>query len=137
MHRFLNVSETAMPHIIPQYLQQLISRSSLRQFRIYPEGVRIESSNYNPVPYWRGGAQICAQNWQRFDKGMQLTRAMFEGTGGYVLKPLSLLGEHWRGEKVPTDRGLVTFGCEILGVSGGELSAAKARRNAAACLKHE
>ncbi|KAG8734080.1 hypothetical protein FRC11_012230 [Ceratobasidium sp. 423] len=35
---------------------------------------------------WRAGAQIAALNWQSYDLGMQLNYAMFNGTGGWVLK---------------------------------------------------
>lgn len=108
-----------MGSIIPARVQQFILRGSKRQVRIYPKGTRIESNNYDPVPYWRAGGQICAQNWQRFDKGMQLTRAMFEGTDGWLLKPASLLGPNRRGHEVPPSVGMQTFRCEVLGVSSG------------------
>ncbi|KDN51786.1 hypothetical protein RSAG8_00334, partial [Rhizoctonia solani AG-8 WAC10335] len=35
---------------------------------------------------WRAGAQIAALNWQSYDLGMQLNHAMFNDTGGWVLK---------------------------------------------------
>lgn len=118
-----------MSSIIPHKIQEFITRGSSHQVRIYPKGTRIRSNNYNPAPYWRGGAQICAQNWQRFDKGMQVTRAMFEGTDGWLLKPRALLGEHARekerekeGEYENTRRitiGPQRFSCEVLGFSAG------------------
>lgn len=55
--------------------------------RTYPKGLRITSSNLNPAPFWGGGAQIVALNWQETDEGMMLNEGMFAGTGGYVLKP--------------------------------------------------
>ncbi|KAI9105701.1 PLC-like phosphodiesterase [Phlyctochytrium arcticum] len=61
--------------------------------RIYPAGIRVTSTNYDPVPHWRVGAQMVALNYQTFDRGMQLNHAMFNlnGRSGYVLKPPSLL----------------------------------------------
>lgn len=32
--------------------------------RVYPKGQRIDSSNYNPIPFWNVGAQIVALNYQ-------------------------------------------------------------------------
>ncbi len=38
---------------------------SERQFvRTYPKGARIDSSNYNPVPFWNHGIQMAAINFQ-------------------------------------------------------------------------
>ncbi|CAE6504535.1 unnamed protein product [Rhizoctonia solani] len=45
-----------------------------------------------PLQAWRAGAQIAALNWQSYDLGMQLNHAMFNDTGGWVLK-----SEHQRG----------------------------------------
>ncbi|KAK4137929.1 PLC-like phosphodiesterase [Trichocladium antarcticum] len=59
--------------------------------RVYPNGARITSSNFDPLIYWKRGVQMAALNWQTFDTGMQLNQAMFDGgtaQSGYVLKPL-------------------------------------------------
>lgn len=61
--------------------------------RIYPSGMRLKSTNPDPLLFWRRGAQMVALNWQTYDLGMQLNDAMF-GCGtdrfGYVLKPREL-----------------------------------------------
>ncbi|QPC79232.1 hypothetical protein HYE68_009984 [Fusarium pseudograminearum] len=60
--------------------------------RVYPDRTRITSNNFDPLNYWRRGVQMAALNWQTFDLGMQLNRAMFDGkdSSGYVLKPAEL-----------------------------------------------
>ncbi|RBR20294.1 uncharacterized protein FIESC28_05258 [Fusarium coffeatum] len=60
-----------------------------RQFlmRTYPHGLRFDSSNYDPVMFWRAGVQVVALNWQSWDLGMILNEGMFMGSDGYVLKP--------------------------------------------------
>jgi phosphatidylinositol phospholipase C delta len=61
--------------------------------RVYPDGTRLASSNFDPLTYWRRGVQMAALNWQTFDMGMQVNQAMFEGgtdSSGYVLKPQML-----------------------------------------------
>lgn len=57
--------------------------------RIYPEGLRVYSSNYNPMRMWCCGVQMAALNYQTKDKPMQLNQARFAQNGGcgYVLKP--------------------------------------------------
>ncbi|KAJ3392147.1 hypothetical protein HDU92_008624 [Lobulomyces angularis] len=58
--------------------------------RVYPKGVRVDSSNYNPITHWNSGCQMVALNHQTYDKGMQINQAMFmdNGRSGYILKPV-------------------------------------------------
>ncbi|KAL3262840.1 hypothetical protein ABHI18_002348 [Aspergillus niger] len=55
--------------------------------RVYPNGLRVDSSNMDPTFFWRRGAQMVALNWQNFDKAMMLNAGMFAGEQGWVLKP--------------------------------------------------
>ncbi|OHW96635.1 1-phosphatidylinositol-bisphosphate phosphodiesterase delta-1 [Colletotrichum incanum] len=55
--------------------------------RTYPHGMRLDSSNFDPVIFWRAGVQVVALNWQSWDVGMILNEGMFAGSDGYVLKP--------------------------------------------------
>lgn len=55
--------------------------------RTYPHGMRVDSSNFDPVIFWRAGVQVVALNWQSWDAGMILNEGMFAGSDGYVLKP--------------------------------------------------
>ncbi|KAK4191620.1 putative 1-phosphatidylinositol-4,5-bisphosphate phosphodiesterase 1 [Podospora australis] len=72
--------------------KRALYRHNMRHLmRVYPNGGRITSSNFDPLIYWKRGVQMAALNWQTFDLGMQLNRAMFDGgtdQSGYVLKPL-------------------------------------------------
>ncbi|KAI1289168.1 1-phosphatidylinositol 4,5-bisphosphate phosphodiesterase zeta-1 [Halotydeus destructor] len=60
--------------------------------RIYPDGFRFNSSNYNPLPFWLVGCQLVAINYQTYDDAMVLNDALFiqNGACGYVLKPESM-----------------------------------------------
>ena len=60
--------------------------------RSYPDGKRFDSSNPDPQPFWNVGLQLCALNFQRPDRAMQLNEGKFSQNGhsGYVLKPESL-----------------------------------------------
>lgn len=57
--------------------------------RTYPAGMRIDSSNFNPVIFWAFGIQMVALNYQTEDAALHINAAMFEQNGrcGYVLKP--------------------------------------------------
>ena len=84
--------------------------------RLYPKGLRFDSSNYNPVPFWNVGCQLAALNYQTpginqttiqldsicarshflvslLDKSMQINQGKFlqNGNCGYVLKPKFVL----------------------------------------------
>ena len=67
-----------------------LSRHNRKYFlRAYPKGVRVSSSNLNPIRMWRHGVQMVALNWQSCDKAIMLNEGMFGGTQGWVLKPQS------------------------------------------------
>ena len=61
--------------------------------RVYPSGYRIQSTNPDPLVFWRRGVQMVALNWQTYDLPMQMNEAMFASGSdklGYVLKPNEL-----------------------------------------------
>ncbi|KAI0419013.1 PLC-like phosphodiesterase [Xylaria grammica] len=62
--------------------------------RAYPKVTRIDSSNPDPSQFWRKGVQMVAMNWQRWDEGMMLNKAMFSGEHGWVLKPTGYRGHN-------------------------------------------
>lgn len=73
------------------YLINKHNRSYL--MRVYPSGMRYNSSNFNPIQFWKAGVQMVATNWQTFDEGQLINEAMFNNSSsksGYVLKPESL-----------------------------------------------
>uniref|UniRef100_A0A3P8WIF6 Phosphoinositide phospholipase C n=1 Tax=Cynoglossus semilaevis TaxID=244447 RepID=A0A3P8WIF6_CYNSE len=57
--------------------------------RIYPSGLRTDSSNYNPQDLWNVGCQIVALNFQTAGLEMDLNDGLFRqnGSSGFVLKP--------------------------------------------------
>jgi len=67
--------------------------------RIYPKGSRVDSSNYDPVPFWAGGCQVVALNYQTASDPMFVNEGMFSQNAGcgYVLKPKAMLdgGAKW------------------------------------------
>lgn len=73
--------------------RQLVILTQTNLARVYPKGSRINSDNYNPVPYWLRGFQLAAMNQQTHDEGSAINTAFFGQNGGcgYVLKPEYML----------------------------------------------
>uniref|UniRef100_A0A8C1J5B1 Phosphoinositide phospholipase C n=1 Tax=Cyprinus carpio TaxID=7962 RepID=A0A8C1J5B1_CYPCA len=57
--------------------------------RVYPSGLRTDSSNFNPQDMWNAGCQIVALNFQTAGVEMDLNDGLFSQNGhcGYILKP--------------------------------------------------
>ena len=71
----------------------LVLQTSWRLIRIYPGGLRQDSSNANPVHAWNYGIQMAALNHQNEDDMMSLSYGKFLDNGGcgYILKPKYVL----------------------------------------------
>ncbi|KAI1141750.1 PLC-like phosphodiesterase [Hypoxylon sp. FL0543] len=89
-----SLSEGGVAEVHENEAARLFEHNREYLMRTYPSGMRIGSSNLDPLAFWRKGIQIVALNWQKWDEGMMLNEGMFAGTGGYVLKP-----EGYRGRK--------------------------------------
>nr|XP_012631257.1 1-phosphatidylinositol 4,5-bisphosphate phosphodiesterase eta-2 isoform X1 [Microcebus murinus] len=82
-------SETKAHQILQQKPAQYLSFNQHQLSRVYPSSYRVDSSNYNPQPFWNAGCQMVALNYQSEGRMLQLNRAKFSANGscGYVLKP--------------------------------------------------
>ncbi|XP_030379988.1 1-phosphatidylinositol 4,5-bisphosphate phosphodiesterase gamma-1-like [Scaptodrosophila lebanonensis] len=76
-----------------QNMQLFLSYHRNQISRVYPKGQRLDSSNFNPVPFWNIGSQMIALNYQTGDKAMQLNQSKFRNNGqcGYILKPAFMM----------------------------------------------
>ncbi|XP_069856181.1 1-phosphatidylinositol 4,5-bisphosphate phosphodiesterase eta-1-like [Dipodomys merriami] len=85
----LSFSETRAHQVVQQKPEQFMVYNQKQLTRVYPSAYRIDSSNFNPLPYWNTGCQLVALNYQSEGRMMQLNRAKFKANGncGYVLKP--------------------------------------------------
>ncbi len=85
--------------------RDILQFSREQLIRVYPEGSRINSSNYHPMHMWNCGAQLVALNYQTKDKPMQLNHAKFQENGncGYVLMPDYMRSEHFDAHERPTE----------------------------------
>ena len=77
----------------PVMRTQLEKHNRRYLMRVYPKAIRYNSSNPDPLQFWRRGVQMVATNWQTYDLGTQINDAMFAAgpdQTGYVLKPEEL-----------------------------------------------
>lgn len=77
----------------PDTKAQLEKHNMHYLMRVYPSRYRIQSTNPDPLVFWRRGVQMMALNWQTYDLPMQMNEAMFASGSdklGFVLKPREL-----------------------------------------------
>ncbi|XP_037042281.1 1-phosphatidylinositol 4,5-bisphosphate phosphodiesterase gamma-1 [Bradysia coprophila] len=87
----------AEKYFVQQYGSSTVRYHQNQVSRVYPKGQRLDSSNFNPIPFWNVGSQMIALNYQTPDKPMQLNEAKFRDNGGcgYILKPKFMLNERF------------------------------------------
>ncbi|UJR09704.1 hypothetical protein I4U23_013933 [Adineta vaga] len=71
----------------------LVQQTTWRLLRLYPGGLRQDSSNPDPIVAWNFGVQMVALNYQNEDDMIALCYGKFLDNGGcgYILKPNYLL----------------------------------------------
>ncbi|XP_069025198.1 1-phosphatidylinositol 4,5-bisphosphate phosphodiesterase eta-2a [Embiotoca jacksoni] len=84
-----SLSETKASQVMQQKALSIIHFNQRQLSRIYPSSYRVDSSNFNPQPFWNTGCQLVALNYQSEGRVLQLNRAKFYSNGncGYILKP--------------------------------------------------
>ena len=61
-----SLSERTANKVLKQSMYDLIKHNRTHVVRVYPDGMRIGSTNYEPVKYWGAGCQLVSLNWQTF-----------------------------------------------------------------------
>ncbi|KAG6607309.1 Phosphoinositide phospholipase C 2, partial [Cucurbita argyrosperma subsp. sororia] len=89
----LSLSEQALEKATKDYGRDIVRFTQRNLLRVYPKGLRLDSSNYNPMLGWTHGAQMVAFNMQGYGKYLWIMQGMFRGNGGcgYIKKPDFLL----------------------------------------------
>uniref|UniRef100_A0A914UMA0 Phosphoinositide phospholipase C n=1 Tax=Plectus sambesii TaxID=2011161 RepID=A0A914UMA0_9BILA len=88
-YQVASLNETAAKKLCRKHPLKSIAYTRDHVVRTYPGGMRIDSSNFNPIQYWAYGLQMVALNFQTPDVAMAVNTALFEQTGnrGYTMKP--------------------------------------------------
>ncbi|KAM3691571.1 hypothetical protein ACB098_08G024300 [Castanea mollissima] len=96
--RRLSLSEQELENAVKTHGAAIIRFTQRNLLRVYPKGMRLDSSNYDPMLGWTHGAQMVALNMQGHAKFLWIMQGMFRANGGcgYVKKPDFLLpaGDH-------------------------------------------
>jgi len=92
-----SIGETKIPKLIDHDVQNAKDWRKYNQrhmTRTYPAGLRVDSSNYNPMLAWATGCQLVALNFQTSDAPLLLNDGIFRqhGESGYLLKPPRIMG---------------------------------------------
>ncbi|NXX83096.1 PLCD4 phosphodiesterase, partial [Urocolius indicus] len=84
-----SLSEAKARKLIRDAGNEFVRHNAWQLTRIYPSGMRTDSSNYSPQEMWNVGCQIVALNFQTAGTEMDLCDGLFSQNGrcGYVLKP--------------------------------------------------
>ncbi|NWI58301.1 PLCD4 phosphodiesterase, partial [Calyptomena viridis] len=84
-----SLSEAKARKLIRDTGNEFVRHNAWQLTRIYPSGMRTDSSNYSPQEMWNVGCQIVALNFQTAGMEMDLCDGLFSQNGrcGYVLKP--------------------------------------------------
>ncbi|XP_014640787.1 PREDICTED: 1-phosphatidylinositol 4,5-bisphosphate phosphodiesterase delta-4 isoform X4 [Ceratotherium simum simum] len=82
-------SETKAKSLIREAGNEFVQHNTWQLSRVYPSGLRTDSSNYNPQELWNAGCQMVAMNVQTAGLEMDICDGLFRQNGGcgYVLKP--------------------------------------------------
>ncbi|XP_024915802.1 1-phosphatidylinositol 4,5-bisphosphate phosphodiesterase eta-2, partial [Cynoglossus semilaevis] len=95
-----SLDETVVNQILQLKPAQLLRLNQRQLLRVYPSNYRVDSSNFNPQPYWNSGCHMVAMNYQTEGRMLELNQAKFSSNGncGYTLKPKCM----WKGSFNPT-----------------------------------
>jgi hypothetical protein len=74
--------ENKMEKYLSKHAEEWVQLNKRMFSRIYPAGLRVDSSNYNPMGPWTIGAQLVALNYQTPGLPMQVNRGAVVGVGG-------------------------------------------------------
>ncbi|KAH9630567.1 hypothetical protein HF086_016071 [Spodoptera exigua] len=80
-YRCSSVNEAIGKKICRKHPMALIAHTETQLVRTYPAGLRIDSSNFDPVTFWSCGVQLVALNYQTEDAAMAVNAAMYESNG--------------------------------------------------------
>ncbi|XP_072943181.1 1-phosphatidylinositol 4,5-bisphosphate phosphodiesterase epsilon-1-like [Epargyreus clarus] len=88
-YRCSSMNEAIGKKICRKHPMALVAHTETQLVRTYPAGLRIDSSNLDPVMFWSCGVQLVALNYQTEDAAMAVNAALYESNGcaGYVRKP--------------------------------------------------
>jgi len=90
-YEIASFSEKKLQRYLSKEYVSIIETNKKSFTRVYPKGIRVDSSNYDPIPGFVCGVQFVALNFQTHDLNLCTYLSIFQKNGGvasgYVLKP--------------------------------------------------
>ncbi|KFP31921.1 1-phosphatidylinositol 4,5-bisphosphate phosphodiesterase delta-4, partial [Colius striatus] len=116
-----SLSEAKARKLIRDAGNEFVRHNAWQLTRIYPSGMRTDSSNYSPQEMWNVGCQIVALNFQTAGMEMDLCDGLFSQNGrcGYVAKPHFLASSTPSDLSSPEGPGPITLTIQV--ISGQQL----------------
>ena len=92
-YQMTSINENKAVRLLKREAVDFVQHTAQRLVRVYPQGHRINSSNFDPQFFWNIGVQMVALNYQTPDEGTWDNHAFFLRNGGcgYIRKPDQLL----------------------------------------------
>ncbi|XP_031749440.1 1-phosphatidylinositol 4,5-bisphosphate phosphodiesterase delta-4 isoform X2 [Xenopus tropicalis] len=89
LYEMSSVTEYKARKLVREPGNDFVRHNAWQLMRVYPTGLRTDSSNYNPQEMWNVGCQMVALNFQTAGVEMDLNDGLFRQNArcGYVLKP--------------------------------------------------
>ncbi|OCT61019.1 1-phosphatidylinositol 4,5-bisphosphate phosphodiesterase delta-4-like [Xenopus laevis] len=89
LYEMSSVTEYKARKLVREPGNDFVQHNAWQLMRVYPTGLRTDSSNYNPQDMWNVGCQMAALNFQTAGVEMDLNDGLFRQNAccGYVLKP--------------------------------------------------
>ena len=92
-----NIAENKIEKMMTnnEIVEKLQNYSEHSWIRVYPFGLRFGSSNFNPLPFMKCGAQLISLNTQNYDINYTALKSHFLSNFncGYELKPKEIIAK--------------------------------------------
>ena len=71
IYQCMSLPESRAKTLCRKQPQRMLEHTELQFVRVYPAGMRIDSSNFNPIPFWSCGIQMAVSRADKFDSKFQ------------------------------------------------------------------
>ena len=95
VNQLFSLNDRKATNLMTKSLAEFKQLTRYRLMRVYPSAIRVNSSNFDPIPHWCAGTQMVALNFQTQDRALDINRALFDCSDGYGYVPrptLSIFG---------------------------------------------
>jgi phosphatidylinositol phospholipase C epsilon len=74
IYQCMSLPESRAKTLCRKQPQRMLEHTELQLVRVYPAGMRIDSSNFNPIPFWSCGIQMAVSRANLFVRNIFLSK---------------------------------------------------------------